>query len=140
MKFKLLTSSSSREDYQLIFQYILSQYEFRNINILAVQRIPWRSSGWGSVLTTAEGPGSIPCWGTKIPQAEWPQKENKNSILGMYKDLSLSLVLKQLLLCPKQLNGILEATRLKNFNNFLRKEIKHLSASKIQEYQMFSHQ
>ena len=51
----------------------------------------------------------------------------------MYKDLSLSLVLKQLLLCPKQLNGILEATRLKNFNNFLRKEIKHLSASKIQE-------
>ena len=40
-------------------------------NSLAVQRL-------GLCSLTAEGPGSIPCWGTKIPKAtQSVQKEKK---------------------------------------------------------------
>ena len=38
--------------------------------------LPWQSSGQNSAFT-AEGLGSIPGWGTEIPQATWHgQKKN----------------------------------------------------------------
>ena len=33
---------------------------------------------------TAEGPGSIPCWGTKIPQAMWHRSPRKKNNVWKY--------------------------------------------------------
>ena len=36
--------------------------------------------GLGLRTFTAEGPGSIPGWGTEMPQASWPKEIKKNKI------------------------------------------------------------
>ena len=48
-------------------------------------RIPWGSSGQDSGAPTARGPGSIPGWRTKIPQASQKQKQmNKTKYKNKY--------------------------------------------------------
>ena len=39
--------------------------------------IPWRYSAQDSLCSHCQGPGSIPGWGTEIPQAVWRSKKKK---------------------------------------------------------------
>ena len=67
---------------QVIFSFYFSIMSSRLIHVvtcvwISFLGIPWRSSSWDSVLTAETCLGTIPGWGTKIPQAMWCQKIKK---------------------------------------------------------------
>ena len=63
-----------------ILKCIESNYYCRN-NLMNQQQPSWEFPG-GPVVKTQychyQGPGSIPGWGTKIPQVMWQKKKTKN--------------------------------------------------------------
>ena len=65
-----LPSFFSHWCFHLLFIAILCPLLFKeNILNMHILGIPWWPSGIGAF--SAEGPGSIPDWGTKIPQTTW---------------------------------------------------------------------
>ena len=80
-----------------------------------VPGIPWWSSQWlGLCAFTAEGAGSIPGWGTKIPQAMAAKNTQKNKNKTRVPSLVLNL-----LICSSKFLYLLIHSRVISVVNFV---------------------